>query len=106
MGEEEEQDDAAQRRRQRGDYDERIQPRLEVHYDQQVDEENREGEPAHQTGIGTFHIVDLAAERHEAAARQELGILVDNFVDVAGHAAKIAILYRGVNADDPADIVM
>ena len=46
---EQEQNDPGQRRRQRRDDDERIEPRLEVHDDQQIDQDNREAQPDEQS---------------------------------------------------------
>ena len=52
---------------QRRDDDERIEPGLEVHDDQQVDEHDREGEAAEEPEVGGPHGLDLAAQGDEAA---------------------------------------
>ena len=56
MREEEKEDDAGQRRRQSRHDDERVEPRLEVHDDQQVDEDDREGEAAHEVASMAMQI--------------------------------------------------
>ena len=47
-GDEQDPDDAGQRRRQRRDDDERIEPGLEVHHDQQVDQQDGEDQARQQ----------------------------------------------------------
>ena len=71
-GKEQEPDDAGQRRRQRRDDDERIEPRLEVHHDQQVDQHDRERQAGEQPEERGLHRLDLAADDDLRAARQLL----------------------------------
>jgi hypothetical protein len=62
VGQEEEHDDARQRGGQRRDDDERIEPGLEVHDVQQVDEHDREGEAAEEADVGGAHGFDHPAQ--------------------------------------------
>ena len=78
-GHEQHPDDAGERRRQRRDDDERVQPRLEVHDDQQVDEHDRQhaGRPAGPTN-DVRHRLDLAADDDLRSARQLLARRLDD----------------------------
>ena len=106
VGDEEEQNDAGQRRGQRGNDDERVQPGLEIHDDQQVDQNDGEGQSGKQRDIGTAHGIDLAVERHEGSARQRALARVDDFFHIAADGAQVAALHRAVNVDHAADVVV
>jgi hypothetical protein len=106
VGEEEREDDPTERRRQRGDDDERIQPRLEIHHDEQVEQEHGEDEAGQKPHVGIVHRPGLAAQREERAARERGRIFRDHFLHVAAHRAEIAILRRAVNVDHAADVVL
>ena len=72
--EEQHPDDAGERGRQRRDDDERIEPGLEVHDDQQVDEHDRERQAGEQPVNDVRMVCDLAAHDHLRAARQVLAL--------------------------------
>ena len=56
--------------------------------------------------VGGLHGLDLSANHHFRAARQVLAAVVDDLLDVVGHAAQIAPLHRSVNIDDRLNVVV
>src|SRR4029077_4882271 len=91
---------------QRGDDDERIEPGLEVHDDQEIDEHDGEGEAAEQADIRSTHGLDLAAQGDETPAGEVRPIGVHDARDVPAHRAEVAILHRTVDVDHPAGVVV
>ncbi len=71
---EQEHHDTRQRGRQRRDDDERIEPRLKIDHDQQVDQHDGERQTAQQAGDTTSHGVDLAANDDRRTARQRFAV--------------------------------
>jgi len=70
---EQETDDASQRGGKRGDDNERVEPRLKVDDDQQIDENDGKNESSQQTEVGRTHSLQLALDGHEAAAAGTFG---------------------------------
>ncbi len=62
MREKEKKHDARQSRRESGNNDERVQPRLEVHHNQQVDENDCKTETGQQTPVRGSHGFELALD--------------------------------------------
>src|SRR5207237_8747854 len=89
-----------------GDDDEGIEPGLEVHDDQQVDEHDGEGEPGQEPDVGRPHGPQLPAHREEAAARELGPVGVRDPGDVTADGAEIAVLHGAVDVDDAADVVV
>ena len=84
----------ASARRQRHDDDERIEPRLEVDDDQQVDQHDGEGETDEELLIGARHRRHLAAQHDAGAVRHVVRGRLHRLADVGGDAAEIASLRR------------
>jgi len=78
---EQETDDAGQRGRKRGDDNERVEPRLKVDDDQQIDENDGKNKSSQQTEVGRTHSLQLALDGRETAARQGLSVGIDNARD-------------------------
>jgi len=84
-------DNAGQRRRQGRDDDERIKPRLEVHDDQQVHEQNcREQTMSSPETRTSWSAPDRAHDR--GAARQLALGLLNDAIDLRGDVAQVRIL--------------
>ena len=93
--------------RQEAPYDhERIQPGLEVHNDQQINESDCEHRSANEAGVRLAHRPVLAAQSDEAAARQLFAVCVYDPVNVLSDRAKIAILKRSIDFDNAANVVV
>ena len=74
-GHEQHPDDAGERRRQRRDDDERIEPRLEVDHDQQIDEHDRAGEAEIELTVSARHRLHLPARsRHGSRAARPCAV--------------------------------
>src|SRR5712675_2635822 len=106
MSYEQETDDASKRGRQRSDDDERIEPGLKVHYDQEIDQNDGEDESAQQPEVGSAHGLQLALNGYEAAARQGLSVGIYNACDLAAHRSQVAALHVGVDIDYATNVVM
>ena len=78
VGDQEHPADARQRSRQRSNDDERIKPRLKIHDDQQVRENDRAGEADAETEKGIAHGLNLTAN-HDVAASGQLVLIFDGF---------------------------
>ena len=88
MDQEEHPHDSRDGRRERRDDDERIEPRLEVHDDQQVDEDDRDHEPTEKSPERLPHRQDLSADDETRAAGQLLLRSVDDLLHRARHACR------------------
>ena len=99
-------DDASERPGQSRNDDERIEPRLEIDDDNQIDKHNGTGKPEIELGVGAGHCVNLAPHHHMGAARCVFGGLVQDPVDVSGDRAEIASLHGRVDVDDRLDVVV
>src|SRR6267143_3237350 len=106
MRDEKEADDTGKRGRKRGDDDEGIEPRLKVHHDQEVDENDGKDESAQQPEVRGAHGLQLAPDGDEAAARQGLSVGIHNARDLAAHRTQVAALNGGVNIDHATNVVM
>src|SRR4029077_9975572 len=82
---EQEPSNPGERCRQSGNHDERIQPRLKVDYDQQVNEHYRERQSAYQADIGGSHRLNLPANYNSRTPRDLLTRGVKDLIDVAGY---------------------
>src|ERR1700733_7399025 len=103
---EEKQNDSGQRRRQCGDDYERGKPGLEVHHDEQVDQDDGKAQATDEADVGRLHRAVLAAYGHETAARKRFAIRIDNSAHFAPNRAKVAILHRRIDIDYAADVVV
>src|SRR5580658_1745450 len=90
----------------RSDNDERVQPRLKVHDDKEVDKDNSEDQPCQETDVRRTHRLHLAAHNNLRAAGQLWPHLIDDMCNVAGNAAEIASLHRAKDVDDGHDVVV
>src|ERR1700722_758005 len=103
---EQETDDAGKRGGKRSDDDEWIEPGLKVHYDQEIDENDGEDEPAQQPKVRSAHGLQLALNGHEAAARQGLSIRIYDVRDLAANRSQIAALDGCVDIDHTPNVVV
>src|SRR6202021_1197906 len=101
-----EHNDARKRRRQRHHDDEWIQPGLEVDDDQHIDQQNRENEAANETHVSALHGPKLAPQRDKASSRQLFLMYIDNSVGFAPYSAEVSALDRGVDVDNPSNVVV
>src|SRR5690349_5533624 len=102
---EQETDDPSKRGRKCGDDDERIEPGLKVHYDQEVDQNDGEDESAQQPEVRSTHGLKLAFNGYEAAARQGLSVGIYNACDLAAHGSQVAALNVCVDINYSTNVV-
>src|ERR1700678_1486702 len=101
---EQEPDDSRKRARQSHQDDERIEPGLEIHDDEQINENNRKREPPEQARKRRIHGQNLAADDELRAPWQVLLVFLDDRVDLARKTSQIASLYGAENVDDRLDV--
>ena len=106
MREKQEKHNARQSRRQSGDDDERVEPRLEVHHNQQVDENDGKAKPGQQTPVRGSHGFELALDCDERSTRKGFSIRVQDAGDVPASRPEIAAVNRSVNVHNAADVVV
>src|ERR1700745_2624671 len=106
MCNEQETNDASKRGGKGGNDDERIEPGLKVHYDQEIDQNDGEDEPAQQPEVGSAHGLQLALNGYEAAARQGLSVGIYDACDLAANRSQVAALNVGVDIDYATNVVM
>src|ERR1700735_1585795 len=106
MRDEKEQDDSGKGRGQCGDDDEWVEPGLEVHDDQQVDQNDCECQTANQSDVGGPHRTVLPAKGKKAAAREEFAVSVDDAVHLTSHGAQIPALHRRIDVDYAPNVVV
>ena len=106
LGQEQGPEDAGQRPGQRGQDDERVEPRLEVHHHQEVDEQDREHQPGRQPEERAVHALHLAADHDRAAARQALPGRVHDLLDVGRDRPEVTALDVGVDVVGRLDVVV
>src|SRR5580693_2523269 len=106
MREKEEKYNTRQSRRQSGDDDERVQPRLEVHHDQQVDENDCKTETGQQTPVRGSHGFELALDCDKSSTRNGFSICVQYARDVPASGAEITAVNRSENVHNAADVVV
>src|SRR5437879_7861313 len=102
MREKEKEYNASQSRRQSGDDDKWIQPRLEVHHNQQVDENNCKAESGQQTPVRGSHGFELALDCDERSTRNGFSIRVQDAGDVPARRPEIAAVNRSENVHNAA----
>ena len=90
VDEEEHPGDAGDRRGQRRNDDQRIEPRLEVHDDEEVDENDREESPASSPRNESRIVRICPRDDQVRTARQLLLRPVDDLLDGSGHGAEVA----------------
>ena len=93
-------DDPDQRARQRHDDDKRIEPGLEVHDHQQIDQQRGEHQADAEIQKGRLHALHLPLHGDRIARRERLLILRDDLVDLGGDGAEVAALHVGVDIVD------
>src|SRR6266571_1086768 len=91
--------DAGQRARQRGNDNERIEPRLKIHHDQQIRKDNRTKQAKPKTSEGTLHRLDLSASDDVTAFWQFFLDILNALFHFVGDAAEVAAVNRGVDVD-------
>ena len=106
LGQEQDPEDAGQRPGQRGQDDERVQPRLEVHHHEEVDEQDREDQAGRQPEERAVHALHLAADHDRAAARQFLPGRVHDLLDVGRDGPEVTALDVGVDVVGRLDVVV
>src|ERR1700730_6318913 len=90
-GSEEDPNDARKRSRQRGNDHERIEPRLKVHDDKKINQDDGEGEADEELLIGAGHRRHLAAQHYAGTVRHVAGRILHHLANVSGHGAEIAV---------------
>src|SRR5580704_3818877 len=102
----EKQNNSGQRSGKRGDDDERIKPGLKIDHDEQVHQNDGKAQAADQANVGGAHGAVLTAGRDEAPTRKQLSVRFNNTVHIAANRTEIPVLYRSVDIDHTADIVV
>ena len=98
--------DAGQRAGQGHEDDERIEPRLEIHDHQEIDEQHGEDQAERQPAERVVHALDLAADGERAAARQLRPQRVNDPLHVGRHASQVAPLHVGVDLEHRLHVVV
>src|SRR5579885_3458171 len=106
MGEQKNPTDARKSAGKSGDDDERIEPGLEVHDDEQVGQDNGAKETITEAGEGVLHRFDLAANDDVAAARKVLFDRLDALFDLFGDGAEVASIHGSVHVNHGEDVVV
>ena len=88
------------RARHRHHDDQRVDPGLEQHHQQRIDQHDRQDQAFAQIGEGGVHHLVLAADVDVRGGGKRRLQLVDHALDVGGHAAQIAAVDIGVDVDD------
>lgn len=92
MGQEQRPGDARQGAGQGGDDDEGIEPGLEVHDDQEIDQNDGQDQAGEQLHIGVVHRFRLAVDVERRAAGQLLFHALGDRLDVFQHAPQVTAL--------------
>ena len=95
---------AGERAWQRGDDDERISPRLEIHDHQKIDERGRENETEAEFAERSVHAFYLASHGDCASGRELRAKLVHDFCHFVRNAAEIGALHICVNVEHWLDV--
>src|SRR5713226_7926768 len=90
---------ACERAGQRGNDNERIEPRLKIDDNQEISKHDRPEQAQAQSGKGTLHSLDLTANDDVAALRQILLDGLDELFDFVGDAAEVAAIHSRVHVD-------
>src|SRR5712692_3985053 len=90
---------ACERAGQRGNDNERIEPRLKIDDNQEISKHDRPEQAQAQSGKGTLHSLDLTANDDVAALRQILLDGLDELFDFVGDAAEVAAIHSRVDVD-------
>ena len=89
------------------DNDERIEPGLEIHDDQQIDQHDRQREADEQLIVGAPSSSSVCPRSTTVApARRVFPGILHDLLDVVGDRAEIALIVGGENVDDRLDGVM
>ena len=89
--------DPAERAGNRHQNNQRIKPRLKVHRHQHVHQQDREDDADAQPHERVVHRLHLAAQLQLRRLRQRLLRLVHDLLDLARHAAQIALVHIGID---------
>src|SRR6202034_4504032 len=106
MRNEKEQDDSGKGRGQCGDDDEWVEPRLEIHDDQQIHQDDRKTQTANQSYIGGPHRAVLTAKGNKATAWKQFAVSVDDPVHLTSYRTQIPALDRRIDVDSALDVVV
>src|ERR1035438_1388859 len=106
MSDKQKKDNAAKRGWERRDDDEWIEPRLEVHHDQHVHQNDGETQAGKQAEVRGMHGFELPANAEKAAPWKKMLVGLHDLRNVAPNAGEIATLHRTVNIHHAPDVVV
>ncbi len=98
--------DSTERRRQSHDDDERVEPRLEVDHDDEVDQHDGQRETGQELHVGRAHGRKLPAKHDGRTPWRAGGHASDDLVYGAADRPKIASLHAGVDVDHRLNCIM
>ncbi len=96
--------DAAEGERHRHQYNEGVDPALEINDQEQVNEDDRQGNAREQAGVAFAHGLDLTAEGHMDGLLGGGLVGRDHFVDVQRSRVQVAALHVGVHVKHRSDV--
>src|SRR6202000_183329 len=67
---------------------------------------NCKAQATDQSDVGSAHRTVLAAQRHKTSAREQLSICLNNTIHIAANRTQVPILYRSIDIDHAANIVV
>src|SRR6202000_263600 len=73
---------------------------------QHIDQQNREDEATNETHVSILHGPILPPQCDKASSRQFFLVVSDNSVDFAPDSAEVSVLDRGVDIDNPSNVVV
>ena len=79
---------------------------MKIHDHDEINQHNGEQDSCANTGERFVHALHLSAHIQKRPARQILFCLIDNLVDLTGHAAEVAPLHIGHDIENRLDVVM
>ena len=103
---EEDPQDSAQGSRERHDDDEWVQPRLEVHHHQEIDEPHGKDDADPEPDEGGVHALRLPPQLDAAAARKLWRVLPHELPDLAGDRAQVPSVHVGIDVKYRLDVVV
>ena len=95
-----------ERTRESGENNERIEPGLEIHDHQQIDQQNGEDETKAETPERRNHGLHLPPEGHRQPLRNVLPRGIQDFLDIGGNAPQIAPVRIGINVEHRLNVVV
>ncbi len=84
----------------------RIEPRLKIHHDEQVDQQNRKHQPAQQADIRLLHRLTLSAQNDVRAARQLLFVFRFDPFHLPRYGPEVSAFDVGINVQHRLHVVV